>query len=231
MPKERDFNKLRDEDYFDKFSVDSINNTLHKLNLNEKISTLEILLKELNDVIVDAENQLYQSHVDSLEITIGKLIDSKGDIEGIALIDGSTPEGKLWSLMFHLTPSLRSYQQNLDKEILFWRNQVSLTKTITSDNKKSENKTSLNEIELIRWQGSETQLIYLIELLLKENFLPPYIFDERFSFISKHFLNKKGLQFKQKQLAQSENNYEASKTGKPKGSAKIEELVEKLKNK
>lgn len=82
----------------------------------------------------------------------------------------------------------------------------------------------------IQWQGSETQLIYLFELLFKSNLIPLKLYDKRFALIADHFLNKNGENFKNTQLAQSSLNYRNSVKGKPKNSNNIENLIKTIKD-
>lgn len=78
----------------------------------------------------------------------------------------------------------------------------------------------------IRWNGSEGQLIYLIESLIANNFLN---IDNLFSFIEEHFLTKTGKPFKSPQLRQAKYQYEISHSKKPKRSEIIDQKVSESK--
>jgi uncharacterized protein YdiU (UPF0061 family) len=84
----------------------------------------------------------------------------------------------------------------------------------------------------IRWNGTETQIVYLFDVLYHEDFLEGSQFDERYSLISKHFENKEGKPFKNKQLAQTSQNLFLNKKegkAKPKRSQDLEKIIEDTK--
>lgn len=96
-------------------------------------------------------------------------------------------------------------------------------------NEKINNPTEPNT--KIQWNGTEGQLIYLIKALKENNFLPQNQNDEPYVFIEKYFVNKQGKPFKHKQLSQTKYQYEISKSGKPKKSKIIDEIIDETKSK
>ncbi len=89
--------------------------------------------------------------------------------------------------------------------------------------------TITTNIEKIRWNGSERQLIYLFDLLFKEDLLSAQEYhDKRFSLISTHFKNKKGYDIKPKQLSTTASEMSKGKPNK-KDAEKIESIINKIK--
>lgn len=109
-------------------------------------------------------------------------------------------------------------------------------KICTNDKGKNEKGEKQNKTKLeypmknrkIKWDGSETQIVYLIEELIKNRFLPKETDREKYKIISEHFVNKDNKDFKTKQLGVTFQNL----TGKrPTRSEKIDEIITKLKDK
>lgn len=224
MKKKRDFVKLSEGQYFEKYSIDTVSEIISKLTPIEKVTTLEVLLRELNEIINDLETQLYDAHVESLEITIGKLVENKGNIDGMSLIDNTTPAGKLWSKIIYLAPNLQKYKDDMESELLFWKNhnyQLNTNKIQNIENEKGD-----LAVELIWWKGTEGQLIYLYEELVKKNLIDGSQDDRKYVLLSKHFKNKKGEQFTNKQMSQSAQNLAANKNLKPKNSDIIDNITD-----
>jgi len=74
------------------------------------------------------------------------------------------------------------------------------------------------------WQGTQAQLVYLIEQLYKQGFLSSITQPEKFSLLSQHF-TVKGESLNPKTLAQIKQNSLTRKGGKPKAVEKIEQIV------
>ncbi len=92
--------------------------------------------------------------------------------------------------------------------------------------RKGKKQAAPIEVEKITWKGSQTQLVAFFESLINQK----YIDDENIhSLVSKHFQDKNGKPFNNKTLAQTKQNYLATK--KPKNKDKIESSVSNLKNK
>lgn len=96
------------------------------------------------------------------------------------------------------------------------------------ENLKESAKKETRQIERIQWQGTEAQLVYLFEKLYKKKLLPRNVNDKRYAFIEEHFLNNKGQEFKRRQLAQTSQNFQNNKEGKPKGAELIDKLIEEI---
>jgi len=74
------------------------------------------------------------------------------------------------------------------------------------------------------WQGTQAQLVFLIEQLYEQGFLSSIIQPEKFSLLSQHF-TVKGESLNPKTLAQIRQNSLNNKGGKPKGFEKIEQII------
>lgn len=79
--------------------------------------------------------------------------------------------------------------------------------------------------DLIWWKGTEGQLIYLYEELVKNNLIDDSQKDRKYLLLSKHFKNKMGKNFKNKQMGQAAQNLVLNKTKKPSKSKEIEDIV------
>lgn len=114
--------------------------------------------------------------------------------------------------------------KKLEREIEFRERQLSRQRQ-TNSVKQAE---PVKEQAKVQWLGTEAQLVYLIELLIKDRFLPENI--NKWSLLERLFENKKGQPFKSKQLAQASQNLLNNKDAKPKGSAKLDEVRANLKS-
>ena len=74
------------------------------------------------------------------------------------------------------------------------------------------------------WQGTQAQLVFLIEQLYEHGFLSPITQSEKFSLLSQHF-TVKGESLNPKTLAQIKQNSLTRKSGKPKDVERIEQIV------
>jgi len=74
------------------------------------------------------------------------------------------------------------------------------------------------------WQGTQAQLVFLIEQLYEHGFLSPITQSEKFSLLSQHF-TVKGESLNPKTLAQIKQNSLTRKGGKPKDVERIEQIV------
>ena len=72
------------------------------------------------------------------------------------------------------------------------------------------------ENELIRWKGTEPQIIYFFDLLFRADLIQQKQYQNRFSLIENHFVNKNGEPFDNLQLASANQNMIMNKSGKPK---------------
>jgi hypothetical protein len=74
------------------------------------------------------------------------------------------------------------------------------------------------------WQGTQAQLVYLIEQLYEQGFLSSITQPEKFSLLSQHF-TVKGESLNPKTLAQIRQNSLNNRGGKPKDAEKIEQII------
>jgi len=74
------------------------------------------------------------------------------------------------------------------------------------------------------WQGTQAQLVFLIEQLYEQGFLSPISQTEKNSLTAQHF-TVKGESLNPKTLAQTRQNNLSNKGGKPKGVEKIEQII------
>jgi len=91
---------------------------------------------------------------------------------------------------------------------------------------KNENEVKEYRLEdLIWWKGTEGQLIYLYEQLVKNNFIDDSQDDRKYVLLANHFKNKKGNRFNNKQMGQAAQNLVQNKTQKPKDADKLVEII------
>jgi hypothetical protein len=100
------------------------------------------------------------------------------------------------------------------------------------DNLRTEEpiKKALNsntEIAPIKWNGTPGQLIFLFEELRNNNFFSLNM--ELQASIRRHFVDENGKPFKNLKIAKQ--NYQATKTEKPKRANELENIVNKTKTK
>jgi len=74
------------------------------------------------------------------------------------------------------------------------------------------------------WQGSQTELVYLIEKLYEQGFLSPISQPEKHRLTAQHF-TVKGKNLNQKNLAKARDNNLKTKKGKPKRGEEIEQII------
>jgi len=74
------------------------------------------------------------------------------------------------------------------------------------------------------WQGSQTELVYLIEKLYEQGFLSPISQPEKHWLTAQHF-TVKGKNLNQKNLTNTRRNSLNTKKGKPKRGEKIEQII------
>jgi len=86
-------------------------------------------------------------------------------------------------------------------------------------------KKNIGSISKIKWFGTESQLEYLIESFKKEKWITEH---NTFSLINNHFEKSSGKEFN---FSQAKQNRENSKTGKPKKSYIIDNIIESAKMK
>ena len=110
--------------------------------------------------------------------------------------------------------------ENLNYTIL----QSHTQKNTVKGNAKKANKPDAK----FNWQGTQAQLVYLIEQLYEQGFLSPIIQPEKHRLTAQHFtVNGKNLN--RKNLAQARDNNLKTKKGKPKRGEEIEQIISKIK--
>ena len=83
-------------------------------------------------------------------------------------------------------------------------------------------------VKPFNWQGTQTQLVYLIEQLYEHGFLSPIIQPDKHRLTAQHF-TVKGESLNRENLAQARDNRLKTKKGKPKDGEKIEQIISKIK--
>ena len=95
---------------------------------------------------------------------------------------------------------------------------------------ESENEAPEKRIEKFHFLGTETQIVYIFEQLLKSGFINPEREGRIYKLISVHFKNKFGKSYKNTQLATTSQNLIYNKTSKPKRSNDIDSIIESAKD-
>ncbi len=122
-----------------------------------------------------------------------------------------------------MTPSLEDY---LDEQIKYREDSL-------RNNSAPKLKEEYELKDLIWWKGSEPMLIFLFDLLSRANLIDDTQFDKRFSLMAKHFKNKNGDRFDNKQLARVfERTRPDGSFKKPqkKDAEKIEDILKEIRN-
>jgi len=84
-------------------------------------------------------------------------------------------------------------------------------------------------VKPFNWQGTQTQLVFLIEQLIEHKFLSPISQAEKHRLTAQHF-TVKGESLNTKNLANARYNNLNNKSGKPKDFQKIEQIISAVKN-
>ena len=91
-------------------------------------------------------------------------------------------------------------------------------------------KTTTNKPdEKFNWQGTQTQLVYLIEQLYEHKFLSPILQPDKHRLTAQHF-TVKGKSLNRENLANTKINSRNNKGGKPRDGEKIDEIISAVKN-
>ena len=85
-------------------------------------------------------------------------------------------------------------------------------------------KKGTGKVKPFNWQGTQAQLVYLIEQLYEQGFLSPISQAEKHRLTAQHF-TVKGESLNPKNLAQTRENNLNNRDGKPKDAEKIEQIV------
>jgi len=98
--------------------------------------------------------------------------------------------------------------------------------TVEGNSEKFEEseKKGTGKVKPFNWQGTQAQLVYLIEKLYEQGFLSPISQPEKHWLTAQHF-TVKGKNLNQKSLAKAKQSYLNNEGGKPKGAEKIEQII------
>lgn len=108
-----------------------------------------------------------------------------------------------------------------------------LLKLINEENVKGTNEQIITEFDLndlIWWKGTEGQLIYLFEKLVKNNLIDDTFDERKYVYLSMHFKNKKSKRFTSKQMSQAAQNLVINKDRKPTKAEALENIIKEIKN-
>ena len=104
---------------------------------------------------------------------------------------------------------------------------VQRNETLNTDESTQEGwYTGKTEPEKINWKGSQTQLAYLVQILLENGFIEH---GDHWKMCAEHFLVK-GKPINNKKLAAAIGNVAINKDGKPKKAEMLESIVSDLSN-
>jgi hypothetical protein len=112
--------------------------------------------------------------------------------------------------------------ENLNKDTIFLQLHTQKATTVKGNAQNAQKESKPDN--KFNWQGTQAQLVFLIEQLYEQGFLSSITQPEKFSLLSQHFtVNGKSLN--PKTLAQTRQNSLNTKKGKPKAVEKIEQIV------
>jgi hypothetical protein len=104
---------------------------------------------------------------------------------------------------------------------------VQRNETLNTDESTQEGRyTGKTEPEKINWKGSQTQLAYLVQILLENGFIEH---GDHWKMCAEHFLVK-GKPINNKKLAAAIGNVAINKDGKPKKAEILESIVSDISN-
>ena len=128
------------------------------------------------------------------------------------VFDDEIKEEIRWELLEIVSIEL----ENLNKYIIRLQLHTQKTKTNKPDAK-------------FNWQGSQTELVYLIEQLYEQGFLSPISQPDKHRLTAQHF-TVKGKNLNRENLAKARDNNLKTKKGKPKRGEEIEQIISAAKN-
>jgi len=91
-----------------------------------------------------------------------------------------------------------------------------------------KNTTANKPDEKFNWQGTQAQLVFLIEQLIEHKFLSPISQPDKHRLTAQHF-TVKGESLNQENLANARLNNLNNKSGKPRDGEKIDEIISAVK--
>jgi hypothetical protein len=202
---------------------------------------LEDYFKEFEDKVVSLEGTI---EVEIIDDTILRTFDSTRPsifkhfslIKRFIKAQPLENQRDLWLTMIDLLNASKAFnnekKEEIRKELLVdcFEALENLNNTIlqsqTQKNTTGEgNSEKANKPDAkFNWQGTQAQLVYLIEKLYEQGFLSPISQAEKYSLIAQHF-TVKGESLNPRNLAQAKQNSLNNKGGKPKGAEKIEQII------
>jgi hypothetical protein len=123
--------------------------------------------------------------------------------------------------------------RKLNKKIIRLQRQSPKTTTVEGNAEKANKPDTTVEgnaekankpDEKFNWQGTQAQLVYLIDQLIEHKFLSPIIQPDKHRLTAQHF-TVKGKSLNRENLAQAKINNNNNKSGKPKDAEKIDEII------
>ena len=163
-------------------------------------STIERIMSEkvLDDVFTESKN----------------LDENEWDEEDIKKIEKALSEEK---------NELKKLRQYVENEIEIIERLITNEKNKNDNDNQIKNEAVIND--LIWWKGSEGQLIFLFEQLVKNKLVDDTYNERKYVLLSQHFKNKKGEKFESKQMSQAAQNLAANKNRKPQKADLLENIV------
>lgn len=169
--------------------------------------------------------ELYTSLINLYEIKLkefNNILTSKSLLKGM-------PEYMIHELNDEIKMS-EKMSRYLIAELELWQEgkinkpQTEVTQQKLDKIKKSNTFKNNESVDVIKWFGSDTQIVYLIDQLIEKNFLSLTL--DIHATINKHFVDENGNPFKN--LKQAKFNYQNNKTRKPKRGDEIDDIIDNL---
>jgi len=216
--------------------------------------TLKDYFKELEDNVVDLEKKIVASNaltwnVDFTDLTRRIAVSDFSLVKGFIKAQPLENQRDLWLTIIDLLKDSKVFDdmfkegirkellldcfkelENLNYTILQSHTQKNTVKgnakkankpdTTVKGNAKKANKPDAK----FNWQGTQAQLVFLIEQLYEQGFLSPISQTEKHRLTAQHF-TVKGETLNPKTLAQIRQNSLNRKGGKPKKVEKIEQII------
>jgi hypothetical protein len=118
--------------------------------------------------------------------------------------------------------------ENLNNTILQLHTQKTTTVEGNASKFEESKKKGTGKVKPFNWQGTQTQLVYLIEQLIEHKFLSPISQTEKHRLTAQHF-TVEGKSLNTKNLANARYNNLNTKKGKPKRGEEIDQIISAVK--
>ena len=198
--------------------------------------TLKDYFKELEDNVVDLEKKIVASNaltwnVDFTDLTRRIAVSDFSLVKGFIKAQHNLKNQRdLWLTIIDLLKDSKVFDDEIKEEIRWELLEIvsieleNLNKYIIRLQLHTQ-KTKTNKPDAkFNWQGTQAQLVFLIEQLYEQGFLSPISQTEKYSLTAQHF-TVKGKTLNPKILAQIRQNNLNRKGGKPKKVEKIEQII------